>query len=455
MFYLVVMYLDHVDFSHRQVYDSFPRIEVWKHNLIRHFSDPDLKSPSVYGMRPLLDFQKTCYFKAVTAQLGAEPSDDLPLLSKLEEVCGCDVPDILKASVVSLIEDHCKSCVSPIPDDLLKSRDLVLKVLKLFVDYDNSSDHPVASPMKPTSSDPDNVVVGSHVFQSNVDKVVGGSSSAKDPTVSSSVLKKVRLSSDVPRKDISQPYDVSSKSVRRGDDVPKGSHQTVHSHPVGDVIPVGKDNDTDSEVDIVLSADHYIGATIVMQTLPFSDDESPLLTPNLSKKLRPKPQLHSSSKPGCSVAAPVILSSPEVAIVGSMSLSQKLRSMGKKSEVVYNSKLQNSSSGLLTSKKSLSKIHGYPSVSPNQFAGSSGKSDSKVSNSSTGGKVPLHGPRRNVKPNRFYSDEFEIERGKFKVNDSQIKNYKAICNLTMSPNSGDDAIFLVEFGALFGLLENL
>lgn len=57
------MYLDHVDFSHRRIPDSFPRIEVWKLNMIRDYSDLDLKSPSIYGMRPLLDFEKTCYHK--------------------------------------------------------------------------------------------------------------------------------------------------------------------------------------------------------------------------------------------------------------------------------------------------------------------------------------------------------------------------------------------------------
>jgi hypothetical protein len=97
-----------------------------------------------------------------------------------------------------------------------------------------------------------------------------------------------------------------------------------------------------------------------------------------------------------------------------------LRSSGQwaKPEVVYNSKLQNLSSGLLTPHKSLSKVHGYPSLSLNQFVGSSSKSDFKVSDSSTGGKVLIHGPRRTVKPSRFYSDEFEIERPKFKLDKS-------------------------------------
>jgi hypothetical protein len=109
-------------------------------------------------------------------------------LSNFKEVCGCDVLDILKASVVSVIEDHGKSCLYLIYIDLVslgdlpndfktlftklmvhvyglksKSRELVLKVLKLFADYDNSSDDPIASLVIHTSSEHDNVVHEAHV----------------------------------------------------------------------------------------------------------------------------------------------------------------------------------------------------------------------------------------------------------------------------------------------------
>lgn len=115
--------------------------------------------------------------------------------------------------------------------------------------------------------------------------------------------------------------------------------------------------------------------------------------------------------------------------------------MGKKSEIVYNSRFQKSSSGLVSPRKSASKISGYPSVIPNKFGDSSSKSDFKLPESSTGGKAPLHGPRRTVKPSRVLGDEFEIERAKFKVNKSQILNYKAICNLAKSHQSGYVFIF--------------
>jgi hypothetical protein len=108
-------------------------------------------------------------------------------LSKFKEVCGCDVLDILKASVVSVIEDHGKSCLYLIYIDLVslgdlpndfktlftklmvhvyglksKSRELVLKVLKLFAYYDNSYDDLVSLVIH-TSSEHDNVVHEAHV----------------------------------------------------------------------------------------------------------------------------------------------------------------------------------------------------------------------------------------------------------------------------------------------------
>lgn len=55
---------------------------------------------------------------------------------------------------------------------------------------------------------------------------------------------------------------MSSKSVRQVDVVLKGSHQIVSGHGVDDVIDVGKDNDTDPEVDPVLPLDYYIRVSL-------------------------------------------------------------------------------------------------------------------------------------------------------------------------------------------------
>ncbi|CAD6229334.1 unnamed protein product [Miscanthus lutarioriparius] len=447
------MCLDHVDFSHRHVSDTFPRIGVWKQNMIRDFSDLDIKSLSGYGMRPLLDFEKTFYHKAFTSQQESvsEASDVAEFLSKLEADCGCDVPDSLKASLSNVIEEHCKGCLPYIPVDLVslgalhddlktmfsklmnhvysfkqKSHELVIKVLKEFVDYESSSDPHIASPKMAAALGNVNGFHQPHDSQVNIEKVERASSLAMDlvappvgtqfggqavmgvapgsssKCVPSSSKKQVTFGLAVSPNDLSQPYYLFYKSVRRGHLVGKSSSQTVPAHVVDDVIHVAKDHDFDVLAGGFNSPDHFTIALIVMQTLSFSDDESPNITPKLSKKLPPISQLKPSSKAG-------------LLLLLLISLSQKLRSMGKKSEILYNSKLQNSSSSVHTPRESVLKIGGHPSLIPNQFAQSSSKSDFKISESSTGGKVPLHGPRRTVKPSQYMGDEFEIEKGKFKV----------------------------------------
>ncbi|XP_021314320.1 uncharacterized protein LOC8075699 isoform X2 [Sorghum bicolor] len=319
-----------------------------------------------------------------------------------------------------------------------KSQELIVKVLKEFADYESSSNRNSPSPDLRSMSENMNVVPEMIDPEVIVEKVERGASLAKDPSkaavdVGSGPCSKrdnLNFHLDGSQIDISQPYDCSFKIAHRDAVVGKSSSLAVPLPDLGDVIPVVKDDDIDPKVDPIKMSSHYV------TTLPFSDDDSPHITPNLSKKLPPTYQLNSSSKAGCSASVPLNISSPEVTVVGSLSLSQKLKSMGKKSDALYNSKLHSPKSAF----KSLSKTRGYPCPSPNSFGGSSSKSDFKLSDSSTGGKVPIHGPRRAVFPSRIMSDEFDIVRVTFKVNKSQIMNYKAICNLAMSRDSGKDAI---------------
>jgi len=108
----------------------------------------------------------------------SEASDVAEFLSKLEVACGCDVPSSLKASLLNVIEEHCKGCFPCIPVDLVslgalsddlktmffklmnhvysfkqKSQELVIKVLKKFPDYESSSDPHIASPEMAAASE--------------------------------------------------------------------------------------------------------------------------------------------------------------------------------------------------------------------------------------------------------------------------------------------------------------
>ncbi|CAD6206461.1 unnamed protein product [Miscanthus lutarioriparius] len=217
----------------------FLELEFGSKNMIRDFSDLDIKSPSVYGMRPLLDFEKTCYHKALTSQQESisEASDVAEFLSKLEASCGCDVPSSLKASLLN---------------------ELVIKVLKEFADYESSSDPHIASPEMAAESGNVNGFHQPHDSQVNVEKVERASSLAKDLGVPSSSKKQVTFGLAVPPNDLSQPYDLFHKSVCRGHLVGKSSSQSVPAHVVDDVIPVAKDHDSNVLAGGFNSRDHFL-----------------------------------------------------------------------------------------------------------------------------------------------------------------------------------------------------
>lgn len=80
----------------------------------------------------------------------------------------------------------------------------------------------------------------------------------------------------------------------------------------------------------------------------------------------------------------------------------------------------------------LNKTHGFPLDSSIDPKGVADHSDLKSRDSSTGGKVPAHGPKRMVCPSRYYGDDFDNLEDKFKVSKSKIANYKAICALSKS-----------------------
>jgi hypothetical protein len=140
--------------------------------------------------------------------------------------------------------------------------------------------------------------------------------------------------------------------------------------------------------------------------------------------------------------------SPDVEVVGSRYLSQKVGSMVKKAEVIYNANQKSLKSPVQT--PSTSQVHVYPSNSSIEPQHGAMLSDFKVRNSSTGGKVPIHGPRRLVAPSRYLSDDFVTQKNKWHVSKSEIENYQAICTLANSSKSRLLNLFLIL--SLFSLL---
>uniref|UniRef100_A0A0E0G1R8 Ubiquitin-like protease family profile domain-containing protein n=1 Tax=Oryza nivara TaxID=4536 RepID=A0A0E0G1R8_ORYNI len=58
-----VLHLDHRDFGSKNVPKDVPRIAVWKQDMVKIYSDLDEIDDENYGPRPLKDFSDTCYYE--------------------------------------------------------------------------------------------------------------------------------------------------------------------------------------------------------------------------------------------------------------------------------------------------------------------------------------------------------------------------------------------------------
>ena len=120
----------------------------------------------------------------------------------------------------------------------------------------------------------------------------------------------------------------------------------------------------------------------------------------------------------------------DVKVVGSKSFVQSVGEMTKKTNALYNSKLD-----LIGSSRS------SPVVQPSVLTHGILPSYARLSHSyvpksqglSLGGKAPLHGPRCFVNPSPLFCGDYETEKFKFyKVSKCEVDNYKILCQLASS-----------------------
>ncbi|RCV11882.1 hypothetical protein SETIT_2G222300v2, partial [Setaria italica] len=188
IYYLAVMYLDHIDFRQRQVKADIPRISVWKDSMIQFYSNLDKKSLGVYGHRPLLDYDSTYYAQyRVFRSAEVDVTLDEDFCKQLEEVAGCTIPHSLKVKISVLVQKHCLmsglsinldlTSLGNVPDDLkrlftkilnyasnvsARTKDLVVELMKAIAETErNDSEDRV-------QSSPDIQIVGSRTLAENV-----------------------------------------------------------------------------------------------------------------------------------------------------------------------------------------------------------------------------------------------------------------------------------------------
>jgi len=117
---------------------------------------------------------------------------------------------------------------------------------------------------------------------------------------------------------------------------------------------------------------------------------------------------------------------PDVEIIDERSLSDTIIRMTKRSDEIYNSNLLKSGNNANTS------ASGGSSADHLNHQLSMPSQPYRISDSTTGGKLPIHGPRRFAKPASIFNADFVTSSNKFVVTKSEVENYNIICKLASS-----------------------
>lgn len=142
--------------------------------------------------------------------------------------------------------------------------------------------------------------------------------------------------------------------------------------------------------------------------------------------------------------------SPDVKVLGSKSLVQSVAQMTKKSNAMYNSKLQLNGSSRTTT---VNDFHGTHDESLPSYAHLTQSFVVKSKDLTSGGKLPLHGPRRFVNAGPLFRGDYDTDKPKFyQVSKSELENYEILCKLASSEFQWLVVVLFSYLGFLFYLI---
>uniref|UniRef100_A0A0D9ZW73 Ubiquitin-like protease family profile domain-containing protein n=1 Tax=Oryza glumipatula TaxID=40148 RepID=A0A0D9ZW73_9ORYZ len=425
-FLCLVLYLDNVDFGSRNVDQSCHRISVWKHDMISTFSELDKIDENTFGLRPLKDFQDTCYFKRDSTQ-----SRSVIIQDKLDSAIGSMLPDFLKHEISEMLSSH---CFSHYLVDSESCEDLVVSILSLIA--------------KASGSDAVQDQNESDILHSQVNTEAGPSNfqpaSPKDlqfdvPPINCSSL---RSAPNIRSLRNDEPFDKSAlKSIEK--DCPSldkiaalyGSSMNCDD---------GNNNESIHINDIIVVINGS-GNDIA----PSFAASQPVATPDVGY-LRNINNDMNQSNAGSSVAAFSLVKNvankfrsrltqfnSRAAIFGEDRPSFRLldsdddvSDCDKDNELGVNA-TPSCSQGFISFRSvedtPIEIICGYENV------GTKERTNCQNPNkSSTGGKIPIHGPRRVLIPARHATYPFVTETRRFPITDEEIRYYIVFCRLADS-----------------------
>ncbi|KAL6646917.1 hypothetical protein ACP70R_015611 [Stipagrostis hirtigluma subsp. patula] len=167
---------------------------------------------------------------------------------------------------------------------------------------------------------------------------------------------------------------------------------------------------------------------MVMHTLPSSPDDDETYTPRKSNNTSSF-RKHTSKNETPTVAKKY----PEVQVLGERCVNDTVNEMCKQAEDKYDkTMLQSALKKVQTPSGNFKPSHSGSSIQNTANQLQSGSSSYEQRDSTTGGKVPIYGPRRIVAPGPLHRSDFVLPKKNYNVSRSELANYKVICSLAKS-----------------------
>uniref|UniRef100_A0A0E0K095 Aminotransferase-like plant mobile domain-containing protein n=1 Tax=Oryza punctata TaxID=4537 RepID=A0A0E0K095_ORYPU len=420
-----VLYLDFVEFGDKNVPIGAPHLAFWTKDMICFYSELDKVDDDNFGLRPIKDFNATSYFKAVSP-----PNRSSSFRAKLDCTVGTMLPDNFKEKLCSIVFNHssanhgsnsescedvvitvlrllCEESSSRIADEnnenIADGQNLPCAAIqneKEGVDYDIHSnddndgfylvndDHIVLSKSparissSPKSSCDGCLVTPDAGYLKNCNSAFHLSHSASAAAALRNVANKMKsrmsLVNDVGRRGVLFPDSVPSFIMHHSGST---GPSKIHSHP-------SKNQDTEN-------ASPKSQSAISFRSL--DDIPNHLISNNCYEESN---RSHHSQNVNKMVFNDII-NSPDVEYLGQSTLPEYCKKICVQTDELYNNKNN------LTS-------------NTREF-------------SSTGGKLPPHGPRRVLVPSKNACDPFVNPiRRRFPVSDHEKRYFVAICRLADS-----------------------
>ncbi|CAM0153031.1 unnamed protein product [Urochloa decumbens] len=497
LYYLAVLYLDFVDFGPHNVPHDIPRISVWKQNMIQSYSQLDMKSKACYGLRPKLSFSDTCYAKnpGLLNSISSLPHSVHAILTKLlQHASTVDFRSKkLVLEIMKVITEYPHDVEEPVPSDVQHAQATNVNSPGTSAHHgedggppsERNSFHantsPISSPQVAQVANedfsPSELVPSQYKLLSAKLNHYGDENPKQNSTLTnespatpSGLSKRVVLPFDsYPSRSGPQPFikktklrfipssaissqsnmallrkplcDISNLDV----DVPESSHRNQvkpprESEPAKDVIMLLDDDDSFVPDSLSPRRLSYVNLIDEKST---QDSEKENFSTQLTQRTacRVTPKLKSVDRHvqfASSASATKRKETPDIQIISQKSLSQSVRDMTKLVDDIYNKKF--CTKPVIESGDRTCDLTSASQRSPSTYP--EPKLPYVPKDSSTGGKLPLHGPRRAIKPAPLFQGEYETEKHRISLSASELKNYKAICSLANCDSNGDDVLVL-------------